>query len=66
MGAGLLTFADVGGAGSDWARAQLRWQRRFPFYRSAADRTDPKDVYRMLGIATVGLGAFLFVLGVWG
>jgi len=65
IGAGVLAFADVGGAGSDWARAQLRWQRRIPFYRSSADRTDPKGMSRMLGIATVGLGAFLFLLGVW-
>jgi hypothetical protein len=66
IGAGLLTYADVGGAGSDWARAQLRWQRRFPFYRSLADRTDPRDVYRLLGIGTIGLGAVLIVVGVLG
>ena len=61
---GLVTFTDLGGAGSRWAAAQLQWQRRLPLYSAWADRTEPRHVYWLLGSLTTLLGAFMLALGV--
>jgi hypothetical protein len=66
IASGVLTFANLGGAGSAWASAQLRWQRRLPFYAASADRTDPRHVYRLLGSITIALGAVLVAVGIVG
>ena len=62
--AGFLTFANIGGAGVGWASAQLSWQRRLPF--PAAERTNVKYMYRLIGSLTVGLGAMLVAVGALG
>jgi hypothetical protein len=64
--AGVMTFVNLGGAGSAWADAQLKWQRRLPFYGASAANTAPRDMYRLLGGITAALGAILVALGILG
>jgi hypothetical protein len=61
--AGFLAFADVQGAGSDWAKDQLRWQSRLPFYGRSAYWNDATRTYRMAGAISAMLGLTMIVIG---
>jgi hypothetical protein len=61
-----MTFTNLGGAGSAWADAQLKWQRRLPFYGVSAGRTAQRDMYRLLGSITAAFGAILVAVGILG
>lgn len=60
--AGILAFADVRGAGSDWAN-YLRSQSRLPFYGRSAYWKDARRTYRWAGVMSALLGVTMVVIG---